>query len=85
MKNTSIRPVRGLAGLALAAGATAGLLAPLAPLAERLGLEVGDAPEFGEPEFGGDPHAAAETALRVLEDADVTVVCSQGGTMPASS
>lgn len=29
MKNTSIRPVRGLAGLALAAGATAGLLAPL--------------------------------------------------------
>ncbi|TFV64420.1 UNVERIFIED_ORG: NUDIX hydrolase [Bacillus sp. AZ43] len=53
------------------------------PLAERLGLPVADAPEFGEPEFGGDPHEAARTALRVLEGGDVTVVCSQGGTIPA--
>ncbi|RBY87143.1 NUDIX hydrolase [Blastococcus sp. TBT05-19] len=53
------------------------------PLAARLGLEVADLPEFGEPEFGGDPHRALETALRLLEGPGVTVVCSQGGTIPS--
>ena len=52
------------------------------PLAERLGLEVTELPEFGEPEFGGDPHRALDTALRLLEGPGVTVVCSQGGTIP---
>ncbi|RZU32772.1 NUDIX hydrolase [Blastococcus saxobsidens] len=54
----------------------------VAPLAERLGLAVDDLPEFGEPEFGGDPHRALDTALRLLEGPGVTVVCSQGGTIP---
>ncbi|RBY96657.1 NUDIX hydrolase [Blastococcus sp. TF02-8] len=52
------------------------------PLAEHLGLDVEELVEFGEPEFGGDPHRALETTLRLLEGPGVTVVCSQGGTIP---
>ncbi|TFV45455.1 NUDIX hydrolase [Blastococcus sp. TF02A_35] len=55
----------------------------VAPLAERLGLDVEELVEFGEPEFGGDPQRALETAQRLLEGPGVTVVCSQGGTIPA--
>jgi 8-oxo-dGTP pyrophosphatase MutT (NUDIX family)/phosphohistidine phosphatase SixA len=53
------------------------------PLAGRLGLPVTDLTEFGEPEFGGDPQRALESALRILDGPGVTVVCSQGGTIPA--
>jgi 8-oxo-dGTP pyrophosphatase MutT (NUDIX family)/phosphohistidine phosphatase SixA len=52
------------------------------PLAELLGCEVEELTEFGEPEFGGDPHRALESALRLLEGPGVTVVCSQGGMIP---
>ncbi|MCA0146501.1 bifunctional NUDIX hydrolase/histidine phosphatase family protein [Blastococcus sp. LR1] len=52
------------------------------PLAEALGYEIEELVEFGEPEFGGDPHRAVETALGLLEGPGVTVVCSQGGTIP---
>ncbi|RBY86337.1 bifunctional NUDIX hydrolase/histidine phosphatase family protein [Blastococcus sp. TF02A-30] len=55
----------------------------VAPLAERLGLAVEQQPDFGEPEFGGDPGRALDAALRILDGPAVTVVCSQGGTIPA--
>ncbi|WP_040338243.1 NUDIX hydrolase [Candidatus Blastococcus massiliensis] len=54
----------------------------VAPLAGRLGGTVEEHPEWGEPEFGGDPQRALETALRLLDGPGVTVVCSQGGTIP---
>ena len=53
------------------------------PLAERLGLDVAERPEFGEPEFGGDAHRALVGAQRLLEGPGVTVVCSQGGAIPS--
>ncbi|WP_104523139.1 NUDIX hydrolase [Blastococcus atacamensis] len=52
------------------------------PLAEQLGLEVTELTEFGEPEFGGDPHRALATAQRLLAAPGLAVVCSQGGTIP---
>lgn len=54
----------------------------VAPLAERLDVAVAALPEFGEPEFGGDPQRALATAHRLLEGPGVTVVCSQGGAIP---
>lgn len=52
------------------------------PLAERLGLQVGPAPEFGEDGYAEDS-AAAQGSLRALLDAgSLTVVCSQGGVIP---
>jgi 8-oxo-dGTP diphosphatase len=56
------------------------------PLAERLGLPVGTAPELGEEEFQADPRAALEVVRRLLEpraEPGVTVVCSQGGAIPS--
>jgi 8-oxo-(d)GTP phosphatase len=56
------------------------------PLAERLGLAVEDCPELGEEEFDADPQAALAVVERLLEPRDrpgVTVVCSQGGTIPS--
>ncbi len=55
----------------------------VAPLADRLGLAVDERPEFGEPEFGGDPQHALDAVLRSLGQPGVAVVCSQGGTIPA--
>ena len=58
----------------------------VAPMAERLGLEVGALPELGEEEFQADPRAALEVIRGLLEpraDAGVTVVCSQGGAIPS--
>ena len=58
----------------------------LAPLAERLGLPVGEAPELGEDGFDADPQAGVDLARRVLAgDAGpgLTVVCSQGGAIPS--
>jgi 8-oxo-dGTP diphosphatase len=56
------------------------------PLAERLGLVVGPAPELGEEEFQADPQAGLALVERLLEPRDgggVTVVCSQGGAIPS--
>jgi 8-oxo-dGTP diphosphatase len=58
----------------------------VAPLAERLGLEVGAVPELGEEEFQADPRAGLKAVRRLLEPRDdpgVTVVCSQGGAIPS--
>jgi 8-oxo-dGTP diphosphatase len=58
----------------------------LAPLAERLGLDVGRAPELGEEEYSADPQAGLALVERLLEppsEPGVTVVCSQGGAIPS--
>jgi 8-oxo-dGTP pyrophosphatase MutT (NUDIX family) len=55
----------------------------VAPVAQHLGRAVEERVEWGEPEFGGDPQLAFEAALALLEGPGVTVVCSQGGTIPA--
>ncbi|WNV74520.1 NUDIX domain-containing protein [Geodermatophilus sp. DSM 44513] len=62
----------------------------VAPLAQRLGTVVGEAPELGEEEFTADPRAGLATVERLLRPVDagegrpaVTVVCSQGGTIPS--
>jgi 8-oxo-dGTP diphosphatase len=56
------------------------------PLAERLELDVGRAPELGEEEFQSDPEAGLALVERLLEPRPVpgvTVVCSQGGAIPS--
>jgi 8-oxo-dGTP pyrophosphatase MutT (NUDIX family)/phosphohistidine phosphatase SixA len=56
------------------------------PLAERLGLDIGPAPELGEEEFAADPQAGLALVDRLLaprEEPGVTVVCSQGGAIPS--
>jgi 8-oxo-dGTP diphosphatase len=58
----------------------------LAPLAERLGLDVRPVAELGEEEFGDDPQAGLAVVERLLEPGGppgVTVVCSQGGAIPS--
>ncbi|MGY1711046.1 NUDIX domain-containing protein [Geodermatophilus sp. SYSU D00758] len=58
----------------------------LEPLAEALGLPVGELPELGEEEFAADPQAGLAVVDRLLEprtDGGVTVVCSQGGAIPS--
>jgi 8-oxo-dGTP diphosphatase len=58
----------------------------VAPLAERLGLDVGPAPELGEEEFADDPEAGMTVVDRLLgqpASPGVTVVCSQGGAIPS--
>ena len=72
-------------------GPTAVLSAPrtrceqtVAPLAERLGLPVTPLPELGEEEFGDDPEAGMSALERLLAGPGVTVVCSQGGAIPAA-
>ncbi|MCU1615474.1 MAG: hydrolase [Frankiales bacterium] len=58
----------------------------LEPLAERLELDVGRAPELGEEEFQSDPEAGLALVERLLEPRPVpgvTVVCSQGGAIPS--
>ncbi|TFV87506.1 NUDIX hydrolase [Blastococcus sp. CT_GayMR20] len=57
------------------------------PLAERLGLEVQPVDELGEEEFSADPAAGMAVLERLLEPRPtpgVTVVCSQGGAIPAA-
>ena len=56
------------------------------PLAERLGLPVQPLPVLGEQEFSADPAAGLAAVERLLEprtEPGVTVVCSQGGTIPS--
>jgi len=59
----------------------------VAPLAERLGLDVQPLDELGEEEFNADPAAGMAVLERLLEPRStpgVTVVCSQGGAIPAA-
>nr|WP_221204097.1 NUDIX hydrolase [Modestobacter versicolor] len=61
-------------------------LETLAPLADALGLPVGEVPELGEAGFDADPQAGLATVQRLLAgDAGpgLTVVCSQGGAIPS--
>ena len=58
----------------------------VAPLAEKLGLEVQPLPELGEPEFAEDPRPGLTAVERLLEPRSgpgVAVVCSQGGAIPS--
>ncbi|MPQ97311.1 NUDIX domain-containing protein [Modestobacter sp. I12A-02628] len=60
------------------------------PLAERLGLPLGDAAEMGEEQFSTDPQAGLQLIEHLMtgpadqEGAGVTVVCSQGGAIPSA-
>jgi 8-oxo-dGTP diphosphatase len=58
----------------------------VAPLAERLGLDIGPAPELSEEGFEADPEAGLALVERLLAARDrpgVSVVCSQGGAIPS--
>jgi 8-oxo-(d)GTP phosphatase len=58
----------------------------VAPLADRLGLDIGPAPELSEEGFEADPEAGLALVQRLLAPRDlpgVTVVCSQGGAIPS--
>jgi 8-oxo-dGTP pyrophosphatase MutT (NUDIX family) len=58
----------------------------LAPLAEALGLTVDEVPEFGEEGFDADPQSGLDLVERLLAGEDgpgLTVICSQGGAIPA--
>lgn len=53
------------------------------PLADRLGLAVQDAPEFGEDGYWDDPEATWNRLRGLLRDGtSVAVVCSQGDAIP---
>jgi 8-oxo-dGTP diphosphatase len=54
----------------------------LQPLAERLGLPVGPATEFGEDGYADAPAAARESLLEMLSGDGVTAISSQGGVVP---
>jgi 8-oxo-dGTP diphosphatase len=59
----------------------------VAPLAERLGLDIGPVPELGEEGFAADPEAGLATVQGLLaprSEPGVTVVCSQGGAIPSA-
>ena len=58
----------------------------VAPLAERLGLPVEPLDALGEEEFAADPQAGLAVVEQLLAPRPapgVTVVCSQGGAIPA--
>jgi 8-oxo-dGTP pyrophosphatase MutT (NUDIX family) len=58
----------------------------MAPLAEALGTAVTLLPELGEARFQADPQAGLAAVRRLLAlrtEPGVTVVCSQGGAIPA--
>jgi 8-oxo-(d)GTP phosphatase len=62
-------------------------IATVAQLAERLGLDVQPLDELGEEEFNADPAAGMAVLERLLEPRGtpgVTLVCSQGGAIPAA-
>ena len=52
------------------------------PLAQRLGLAVTTAPEFSDGEFERHPKRAQESLAALARRRGVTVVSSQGGTIP---
>jgi 8-oxo-(d)GTP phosphatase len=56
------------------------------PLADRMGLDVHEAPELGEDGFDADPAAGLALVERLLTPGThpgVSVVCSQGGAIPS--
>jgi 8-oxo-dGTP pyrophosphatase MutT (NUDIX family)/broad specificity phosphatase PhoE len=56
------------------------------PLAERLGLDVLPCRELGEEEYHADPQAGLAVVEQLMAPRNrpgVTVVCSQGGTIPS--
>jgi 8-oxo-dGTP diphosphatase len=59
----------------------------LDPLAESLGLPVGEVPELGEARYHEDPQPGLDLVRELLaEDGaepGVTVICSQGGAIPS--
>jgi len=57
----------------------------LEPLAEALGLAIGEVPELGEQGFTADPHAGLALVEELLLDdgAGPVVVSSQGGAIPS--
>ena len=55
----------------------------VAPLADRLGLDVRPLPELGEERFSADPRAGVAVIEELLAGPGVTVVCSQGGAIPS--
>lgn len=52
------------------------------PLAERLGLSVGAAPEYSDADFERHPKRAMASLLALSRRRGVSVVASQGGTIP---
>ncbi len=84
---------RRLAALLTAFAPTEVLAAPpvrcrqtMTPLAQALGVPLGEAEELGEDGFGRDPAAGVAVVERLLQPRatpGVTVVCSQGGAIPS--
>jgi 8-oxo-dGTP diphosphatase len=54
----------------------------VAPLAERLSLPLRIEPVFSDAEFGRSPEATEDAVLALAKPGKVTVVCSQGDTIP---
>jgi len=75
---TCFRPTRVLAAPARRC------LQTVEPLARAAGLDVEQAPMFGEDEFSADAQGAADQLVSDLASTDdVTVIASQGGVIPA--
>jgi 8-oxo-(d)GTP phosphatase len=53
------------------------------PLADRLGLTVRVDPVFGDESYAAAPAATEDAVLALAKPGKVTVVCSQGTTIPA--
>jgi 8-oxo-dGTP diphosphatase len=92
-----LRPLSGkgrhqaddVAGLLRLFGPTRAYAAPpvrcpqtIQPLAEHLGLEIGQEPLLGEHGYGEDPDAGLARLVELAQGPDVAVVCSQGGVIP---
>ncbi|WP_067658625.1 NUDIX hydrolase [Nocardia harenae] len=54
----------------------------VAPLAERLGVEVGLEPALSEDAYAADPKGALTRIRELVSDSAVRVVCSQGKVIP---
>ena len=52
------------------------------PLADSLGLPVGVDPAFGDEAFAASPHETEHAVLALAKHGTVSVVCSQGETIP---
>ena len=53
------------------------------PLAERLGLPVLSAPALSDEAYGDNPAAGLALVTQLLERPGTTLICSQGGAIPA--
>jgi 8-oxo-dGTP pyrophosphatase MutT (NUDIX family)/phosphohistidine phosphatase SixA len=54
----------------------------VAPLAEKLGMDVLDVPQLSEAGYWSDPDAGMARLREIAAEPGVTVVCSQGGVIP---